>query len=133
MKTQVFLNRFWRCTDMKYEGDEFLEFEVKHKDMVNDHTFLSGLHLEFEYREPELPGYIVCDKWDLSRENFMPERFATAIVQSVRSIRNGLVVVTGGNPQSITTYTFKKIKFNPLQEQKILRKRAAETSDMALE
>ena len=132
---QNFLNLFWRCTEMIHTGDDAIVCKTNRnkEKLINSHTFLSGMHLEYEWDKPEVPAFIVCDLWDVSRDKLVPNYFTTGHVREIKQIKNGFVAVTDNNDKGGTTYTFKKVKFNPLREQNILRKHVTEKQKLELQ
>lgn len=114
MDMEKTLCTFWICTDMESTGDDKMVCEpfCYRETLCNAHTFISGLHIEYEWDEPGCPATLVFDRWDVAEDELVPDYYQTGPIIALESIRNGFRAVTG-NDEGKTTYTFKKTQINP--------------------
>ncbi len=116
MDMEKTLRTFWICTNVESTGldvDVCKPFCYKEK-LCNKHTFLSGMHLEYDVDAPGSPAYLAFETWDVSEDELQPGYFPTGHLIALESIQNGFRAVTGDD-EGKTTYTFKKSKPGPFQ------------------
>ena len=130
MYIEKFLHQFWRCTDVVSTGEDKAVCDAGHyrEKLVNRHTFLSGMRLDYDFDEPGYPANLVFEVWDTHEEDLAPGYFPTGRIIELKAIKNGFVAVTGDS-KGKTTYTFKKTKINPLRERTELHKRIVDTEN----
>lgn len=114
MDIEKTLRTFWICTNVESTGadaDVCKPFCFREK-LCNAHTFLSGMHLEYDVDEPGSPAYLAFETWDLSEAELQPGYFPTGHLIALESVKNGFRAVTGNEEGKLPT-RLKNRKLTP--------------------